>query len=88
MEPNWVLIAEILITLKINEKQYPIIPDNFPDYCSEELSTNLDFLTEIGLVDINISGLRNGERDLYHQLTFKGEELTDKLIDKYYDQLM
>ena len=87
MEPNWVLITEILIRLKINEKNFLVEPDNFPNYRDEELYVNLNFLTEIGLVDLNTSESEKG-LNLCHKLTCEGEELTDKLMDEYYSHLM
>ena len=86
MDPNWSLISEILITMRIYDRKYVVIPENFPEYCSEELHNNLSFLREIGLVDTT-SNSSNKECEIPHFLTSEGEKITEKLMDNYYAQL-
>jgi len=86
MDLNWPLISEILITMRIYDKKYVVNPDNFPEYCSEELHDNLCFLKEIGLVDTT-SNESFDECEIPHFLTSEGERVTEKLMDGYYAQL-
>ena len=88
MEPNWQIIGEILITLRINNNCYVIKSDNFPQYDSEELILNLQFLTDIGLVNTRPNMCRSQSDIVQHKLTFDGERITDKLMDGYYEKLM
>ena len=87
MEPNWQLISEILITLRINNNVYMINPDNFPQYDSNELICNLKFLTDIGLVNAKMS-VCSGEDNISHILTSEGKKVTERLMDDYYRKLM
>ena len=86
MEPNWTLISEILITLRINNS-YTVNPCNFPHYDCQELISNLRFLTDIGLVNAKVA-LYNGEDSISHRLTIEGKKVTEKLMDGYYENLM
>ena len=86
MDPNWSLISEILITMRIYDKKYVVNPDNFPEYCSEELDDHLSFLKEIGLID-STSNSSDKKCDIPHFLTNEGEKITEKLMDDYYAQL-
>ncbi|MGI9534330.1 MAG: hypothetical protein ACR2NW_05225 [Thermodesulfobacteriota bacterium] len=87
MEPNWCLISEILITLRINNNIYEVNSDNFPQYDCQELISNLRFLTDIGLVHAKVA-VCNGEDYISHKLTCEGQEITEKLMEDYYDKLM
>ena len=86
MEPNWQLISEILITLRINNNRYMVNPCNFPHYDCQELLTHLSFLTEIGLVNTNELSY-NGDDCISHRLTFEGKQVTEKLMDGFYENL-
>lgn len=86
MDPNWSLISEILITIRIYDKKYIVNPENFPNYCSDELQDHLCFLKEIGLVDTT-GNSSNKECETPHFLTNEGEKITEKLMDDYYAQL-
>ena len=87
MDPNWTLISEILVTLRIYDKEYVISSENFPDYCSEELNDNLSFLKEIGLVNAN-AGSSDKDYAITHTLTRDGEKITEKIMTDYYQELM
>ena len=87
MEPNWQIISEILITLRINDNVYEVNSNNFPHYDCQELISNLKFLTDIGLVNAKVA-ICNGEDNIWHRLTCEGEKVTEKLMDDYYEKLM
>lgn len=87
MNPNWTLISEILVTLRIYDKEYVISSENFPDYCSEELKENLSFLKEIGLVDTSVD-CSDKEHGVSHILTSDGEKIIEKIMPSYYAELM
>ena len=87
MDPNWTLISEILVTLRIYDKEYVINCENFPDYCSEELKDNLSFLKEIGLVNASQS-FSDDDYAVAHTLTSDGEKITEKIMTDYYAELM
>jgi hypothetical protein len=72
--------------MRIYDKKYVVNPENFPEYCSDELHDNLSFLKEIGLVDTT-SNSSNGECEIPHFLTSEGLRITEKLMDRYYSQL-
>ena len=86
MDPNWSLISEILITMRIYDKKYVVNPDNFPDYCNEELQDHVIFLKEIGLID-STSNSSEKKCEIPHFLTNEGEKITEKLMDDYYAKL-
>ena len=87
MKPNWQIISEILITLRVNNNVYRVNSNNFPHYDYQELISNLKFLTDIGLVNANIA-VYNGEDRISHRLTGDGKKVTEKLMDDYYSKLM